>query len=137
MGENASLPIGIATIKLVIENEDRAIQKAKELITRTSQEIDLVQKQQQLLQIIETILVYKFPSMDIQEIQEMFGLSDLKQTRVYQQAFAEGEQKGIEEGKLLAVPPMLAAGLTVQQIAQALGLTVDEIRQATQAQSPQ
>jgi predicted transposase/invertase (TIGR01784 family) len=141
LGENASLPIGIATIKLVIENEDRAIQKAKELITRTSQEIDSVQKQQQLLQIIETILVYKFPSMDIQEIQEMFGLSDLKQTRVYQQAFAEGEEKGkqegIEEGKLLAVPPMLAAGLTVQQIAQALGLTVDEVRQATQAQSPQ
>ncbi len=71
----------------------------------------------------------------------MFGLSDLKQTRVYQQAFAEGEQKGkqegIEEGKLLAVPPMLAAGLTVQQIAQALGLTVDEVRQATQAQSSQ
>jgi predicted transposase/invertase (TIGR01784 family) len=79
--------------------------------------------------------------MDIQEIQEMFGLSDLKQTRVYQQAFAEGEEKGkqegIEEGKLLAVPPMLAAGLTVQQIAQALGLTVDEVRQATQAQSSQ
>jgi predicted transposase/invertase (TIGR01784 family) len=62
--------------------------------------------------------------------------SDLKQTRVDQQAFAEGEQKGkqegIEEGKLLAVPPMLAAGLTVEQIAQALGLTVDEVRQAAQ-----
>jgi predicted transposase YdaD len=27
----------------------------------------------------------------------MFGLSDLKQTRVYQQAFAEGEQEGINE----------------------------------------
>ena len=27
----------------------------------------------------------------------MFRLSDLKQTRVYQQAFAEGEQKGINE----------------------------------------
>jgi predicted transposase YdaD len=39
--------------------------------------------------------------MDIQEIQEMFGLSDLKQTRVYQQAFAEGEEKGKQEGKFL------------------------------------
>ncbi len=132
LGETASLPIGIATIKLVIENEDKAIQQARELITRTSQEVNSVQKQQQLLQLIETILVYKFPSMDIEEIQEMFGLSDLKQTRVYQQAFAEGEQKGIEEGKLLAVPPMLAAGLTVEQIAQALGLTLDEVRQAAQ-----
>jgi predicted transposase/invertase (TIGR01784 family) len=148
LGETASLPIGIATIKLVIENEDKAIQQARELITRTRQEVDSVQQQQQLLQLIETILVYKFPSMDIEEIQEMFGLSDLKQTRVYQQAFAEGEQqgeqkgeqKGIEEGerrgKLLAVSPMLAAGLTVEQIAQALDLTVDEVRQAAQEQPP-
>jgi predicted transposase/invertase (TIGR01784 family) len=131
LGEIASLPIGIATIRLVIENEDKAIQEAKELITRTNQEIDSAQKQQQFLQLIETILVYKFPSMDIEEIQEMFGLSELKQTRVYQQAFAEGEQKG----KLLAVPPMLAAGLSLEQIAQALGLTLDEVRQAVQAQS--
>ena len=51
----------------------------------------------------------------------MFELSDLKKTRVYQQAFEEGERIG----KLQAVPPMLAAGLTVEQIAQALSLTVD------------
>ncbi len=73
--------------------------------------------------------------MDIEEVQEMFGLSDLKQTKVYQQAFAEGKTEGIEEGKLLAVPSMLAAGLTVEQIAQALDLTVDEVRQASIQQS--
>jgi flagellar biosynthesis/type III secretory pathway protein FliH len=28
----------------------------------------------------------------------MFGLSDLKQTRVYQEALAEGEERGIEQG---------------------------------------
>lgn len=66
----------------------------------------------------------------------MFGLSELKQTRVYQQAFAEGKQEGIEEGerrgKLIAVTPMLAAGLTVEQVAQALGLSVDDVRKAAQ-----
>jgi predicted transposase/invertase (TIGR01784 family) len=135
LGETTSLPIGIATIKLIVENENRAIQLARGLITRANQEIDSIPQQQQLLQIIETILVYKFPSMDIEEIQEMFGLSELKQTRFYQQAFAEGEQKGIEEGKLLAVAPMLAAGLTVEQIAQALSLSVEDVRKAAQ-QSP-
>ncbi len=61
----------------------------------------------------------------------MFELSDLKQTKVYQQAFAEGEFRG----KLLAIPPMLAAGLTAEQIAQALDLTVDEVRKAEQEQT--
>ncbi len=135
LGENTSLPIGIATIKLVIEDEDTAIQEAKNLIDRSTTEIDSTQQQQQLLQLIETILIYKFPTMDIKEIQEMFELSDLKQTKVYQQAFAEGEQQGEKQGehrgKLLAVPPMLAAGLTVEQIAQALDLTVDEVKQVT------
>ena len=28
----------------------------------------------------------------------MFGLSDLKQTRVYQEALAEGEERGLERG---------------------------------------
>ncbi|MEA5570678.1 Rpn family recombination-promoting nuclease/putative transposase [Calothrix sp. UHCC 0171] len=140
LGESASLPIGIATIKLVIENEKQAIDQARELITRTNQEVASVTQQQQLLQIIETILIYKFPRMNIEEIQEMFGLSELKQTRVYQQAFAEGEQKGKQEGrqegKLLAVAPMLAAGLSMEQIAQALGLSVEDVRKAAQ-KSPQ
>ncbi len=63
----------------------------------------------------------------------MFGLSELKQTRVYQQAFAEGEQKG----KLKTVPRFLALGLTIEQIAQELDLTVDEVTQAAQEQLPQ
>ncbi|AFY99790.1 Rpn family recombination-promoting nuclease/putative transposase [Calothrix sp. PCC 6303] len=144
LGESRSLPIGVATIKLIIENENRAIEQARNLITRTNQEVGSLPQQQQLLQIIETILVYKFPRMDIEEIQQMFGLSELKQTRVYQQAFAEGrqegeqkgEQKGRQEGelrgKLLAVPAMLAAGLTVEQIAQALDLSVDDVIKAAQ-----
>ncbi|AFZ02110.1 Rpn family recombination-promoting nuclease/putative transposase [Calothrix sp. PCC 6303] len=126
--EVASLPVGIATIKLIIENQNRAIESARELITRTNQEVEAGQQQQQLLQIIETILVYKFPTMKIEEIQEMFGLSELKQTRFYQQAFEEGEQKG----KLLAVPAMLAAGLTITQIAEALELSVDDVRKVAQ-----
>ncbi len=83
LGEVASLPIGIATIKLVIENEDTAITTARDLISRAKQAVNF--QQQQLLELIETILVYKFPKMSGEEIEAMFGLSELKQTRVYQQ----------------------------------------------------
>ena len=46
LGEAVSLPIPIATVKLVIENEDTAIEKARELIDRTKQEISSQQQQQ-------------------------------------------------------------------------------------------
>ena len=72
----------------------------------------------------------------------MFGLSELKQTRFYQEAFQEGVEQGIEQGevrgeikgKLKAVPAMLATGLTVKQVAEALDLSVEEVRQVTQSQ---
>jgi predicted transposase YdaD len=57
----------------------------------------------------------------------MFGLEDLKQTRFYQQAKAEG--------KLESVPGLLAIGLSVEQIAAALGLDVEIVRQVAQGQS--
>jgi len=132
LGEAVSLPIGVATIKLVIENEDTAIEKARELIDRTQQEISSQQQQQQLLQLIETILVYKFPTMSREEIEAMFGLSELKQTRVYQ----EGKEEGSLEAKLEAIPRLLALGLTVEQIAQALDLDVAQVQQVAQQTPP-
>ena len=138
LGETASLPIGIATAKLVIATDDIAIVQARELIDRTKSEINSPPKQQQLLQFIETILAYKFPTMSREEIEQMFSLSELKQTRFYQEAFQEGVEQGIEQGieqgKLKAVSAMLAAGLTVEQVAQALDLNVEEVRQLTQTQ---
>jgi predicted transposase/invertase (TIGR01784 family) len=130
LGEAVSLPIGVATIKLVIENEDTAIEKARELIDRTQQEISSQQQQQQLLQLIETILVYKFPTMSREEIEAMFGLSELKQTRVYQEAFEEGARNE----KLRTVPLLLKLGLTVQEVARELELSVEEVQQVAQQQ---
>ncbi|MDZ8077807.1 MAG: Rpn family recombination-promoting nuclease/putative transposase [Nostoc sp. DcaGUA01] len=132
LGESASLPIGIATAKLVIATDDIAIAQARVLINRTKSEISSPPKQQQLLQFIETILAYKFPAMSREEMEKIFGLSELKQTRFYQEAFQEGVEQGIEQGKLQAVRPMLAAGLSVEYIAQALGLSIEEVRQAAQ-----
>ncbi|MBX9255051.1 Rpn family recombination-promoting nuclease/putative transposase [Desmonostoc muscorum CCALA 125] len=144
LGETASLPIGIGTVKLVIAADDIAILEARELIDRTKSEINSPLKQQQLLQFIETIVAYKFPTMSREDMEKMFGLSELKQTRFYQEAFQEGIQQGIQqgieqgklqgidEGKLQAVPAMLAAGLTVEYIAEALNLSIEEVRQAAQ-----
>ncbi len=48
---------------------------------------------------IETIIVYKLPEKSREEIAAMFSLGDLKQTRFYQDAFADGEQLGERRGR--------------------------------------
>jgi predicted transposase YdaD len=52
-----------------------------------------------ILDLIETILVYKLPTFTRKEIQTILGLTDhdLKQTRFYQEVFAEGQQEGRQE----------------------------------------
>jgi predicted transposase/invertase (TIGR01784 family) len=136
LSEATSLPIGIATVKLIVTSEDIAIIKARELVERTRSEINSPLKQQQLLQLIETIVLYKLPKITKEEMEEMFSISELRNTRYFQDVFQEEREEGREEGERIgkhkAVPPMLAAGLTVEQIAQALDLSVEEVQQAAQ-----
>ena len=95
-GDNPSLGIGV--IKLVVESETAAVRTAQTLIERTREEITDQSSQRQLINLIESIIIYKFPQKSREEIEAMFGLSDLKQTRVYQEALAEGEERGLEQG---------------------------------------
>ncbi|MGF1988548.1 MAG: Rpn family recombination-promoting nuclease/putative transposase [Nostoc sp. ZfuVER08] len=140
LGETVSLPVGIATMKLVIDNQDTAITAARQLIDRTRQEINIEPQRRQLLELIETILVYKFPSMSREEIEGMFGLSDLKQTRVYQEAKQEGKLEGklegVREAKLRMIPLLLRLGLSFEETAKELGLNLEEVQQEIQKQSP-
>ncbi|HLO48579.1 MAG TPA: Rpn family recombination-promoting nuclease/putative transposase [Kamptonema sp.] len=131
--------IGIETVKLVIEAEETAAEKARELIGQAREEITDVVRQRELLQLIETIIIYKFTDKSREEIAAMLGLGDLRQTRVFQEGKEEGKQEGkqegMQQGKLEAVPFMLRLGATVEQIAEALNLKVEEVRQAAQQQS--
>jgi predicted transposase YdaD len=53
------------------------------------------------LDLVETILVYKLPRLSREEIQRMLHLPEveLKQTRFYQDVFAEGHAEGRTEGR--------------------------------------
>jgi predicted transposase/invertase (TIGR01784 family) len=60
----------------------------------------------------------------------MFSLSELKQTRFYREAFEEGREEGKREFYSSAVRRFLALGFSLEQIAQGLGLSVEEVKQA-------
>jgi predicted transposase/invertase (TIGR01784 family) len=64
----------------------------------------------------------------------MFSLSDLKNTKVYQEALDEGREEGELQGKLATIPFMLSLGATVEQIADALGLDMEQVQQVAQQQ---
>lgn len=71
----------------------------------------------------------------------MLGLSELKQTKVYQEALEEGEhigeqrgeQRGKLQAKLEAIPELIQLGLSLEQIARALKLSLEVVQQAAQS----
>ncbi|MEH2118049.1 Rpn family recombination-promoting nuclease/putative transposase [Nostoc sp.] len=127
--------IGIETVKLIIEPESTATIKAIEIVNSAQQQIPDVATIKEIIQLIETILIYKLPRLSQEEIGKMFGSNELKQTRFYQDVFAEGKQEGIQETKLQTIPQLLGLGLSIEQIAQALGLDEQVVRQAVQPKS--
>ena len=122
LGSTPQSSIGIEIVKLVIESEETAGTKARALLHQARLEIADEATLRELLQLIERIIVYKFPQKSWEEIEQMLGLSDFRQTRVYQET--------AEEVKLETVPFMLTLGASVEQIAEGIGLDVELVRQA-------
>ena len=62
----------------------------------------------------------------------MFSLGDLKQTRFYQDTFADGEiigaKRGEKKAKQKAVSRMLKLGLSLEVIAESLDLPLSDIQ---------
>ncbi len=139
LGEAADQSLGVGLVQLVVESEKSAANRARLLIEKARQETVVGISTQKIIELIETIMVYKFPQLSRQEVEAMFGLSELKQTRVYQEALAEGREEGREEAERRiqqqAVPQLLEFGLSVEQVAQALGLDVEAVRQIAQNQT--
>ena len=130
--EETSTSLGI--LKLIVEPETTAAEKARRLLEQARSE-PREPIRRDMIELIETVVSYKFSSMSKEEIEAMLTIteSEFKQSRLYQSIEQEGRQEGKREGKLETVPELLKLGLSLEQIAQALHLPIEEIEAAAQA----
>ena len=122
--ETENSPLGLSLGKLIISEEEETPEKARKLLQRTQEQLQASNLKRDIIDLIESIMVYKFPQKSRQEVAQMLGVEDLKQTRFYQEVFAEGK----EEGKLEAVSRMLESGVDLETIAQWLDLPLETVR---------
>ncbi|MGA9377845.1 MAG: Rpn family recombination-promoting nuclease/putative transposase [Phormidium sp.] len=135
-----SLPIGM--VQLVVESSESAVARTRRLLEQAQAQLQNEATRRKVIELIESVLIYKFTNLSREEIEAMFSLSDLKQTRFYQEAKAEGKQEGRQEGKLEGkqegkqegkletVPLLLELGLNIPQIAARLNLDEEVVREA-------
>jgi predicted transposase YdaD len=86
-------------MQLILADSVDAVTQAKSLLSKTRTQDRTDSKISAIIELIETIVVYKFPQLSREEIERMLGLSELKETKVYQEALHEGEQIGEQRGR--------------------------------------
>ena len=96
MGKIEELPIWVALMVLTIVKEDKAPETARNLLQRSNEQPSLLSNRA-IIEIITTIMVYKFEKLSLREVESMLGIT-LQETRVYREIKEEGREEGLEQG---------------------------------------
>jgi len=130
MPELANAPLGLSILYLIRETESHASVTARELIARVKTEIGDEAQRADLIELIETVIIYKLPRLSREEIQTMLQVHDIRESRVYQEARDEGLKEGFEKGITSAIAKMAAKKMSAAEIAAILELDTEVVRQA-------
>lgn len=97
LGDIRQLPLWVALMVLTTVEKEQASSEAWNLLTRTSEEVS-EQERRAIIEMITTIMVYKFETLSRIEVESMLGIT-LTETRVYREIKAEGREEGRVEGR--------------------------------------
>ncbi len=89
LGPIETLPLGVAAMVLTIVQESETAEKARMLIGRANQEAVALPVKQGIIDMVSTIMAYKFTNLSREEIDAMLG-TKLEDTRVFREAKEEG-----------------------------------------------
>ncbi|BAY04393.1 Rpn family recombination-promoting nuclease/putative transposase [Anabaena cylindrica FACHB-243] len=107
LGEIEQLPLDVSLLVLTTLNQDKAPAAARYLVNRCQQELQEPADSRAIMEIITTIMSYRFTRLSRVEIEAMLGIT-FEQTRLYQElreeateiGMQQGMQQGIQQGKL-------------------------------------
>jgi predicted transposase YdaD len=106
-----------------------AAEQARMLIGRANQEVSSLAIRQGIIEMVSTIITYKFTKLSRQEIDAMLG-TKFEETRVYRETREEGK----EEAQLTIALNLLRENIPIEVIARTTNLSIEQL-QALQAQN--
>ncbi len=114
LGDYRTLPLGVALMVLTIIKEAQTPEAARYLLERSQQDGSNSPTSRVIMELVTTIVVYKFETLSRREVEAMLGLN-LQETRVYREAKDEGRH---EEGR----------SLILRQLTRQVGVVPDVMR---------
>ncbi len=118
-------PLGVQIIHLIVTKKKQFLETSNKLIQQVKQQFTDEQTRLEMLNLLETIILTKLPKMSRKELENMFGVNDLRKTRFAQELLEEGEQ----EAKIKIIPRLLGKGFSLEEIAAIVELDIKQVRQ--------
>ncbi|MFM6203020.1 MAG: Rpn family recombination-promoting nuclease/putative transposase, partial [Dolichospermum sp.] len=97
LGEFEQLPLDVSLLVLTTLNQKKAPAAARYLVNRCQQELQAPADSRAILEIITTIMSYRFTRLSRLEIEAMLGIT-FEQTRLYQELREEATEIGMQQG---------------------------------------
>ena len=87
----------LALLRLLVVPDREASEVAQSILSSSETELEFRRR----LELVEAILINKFPQLSIEEVRQMLDLkeADSSQTRYYQEVLQIGKQEGRQEGR--------------------------------------
>ena len=123
--------LGIGLMQLTIAPEAEATAQARRLLERAETESSVGFSTGDIIEIISTILFYKFSSLSREEVERMLGLN-IEEIRIYQDLKAEAEGKMKAEVEAKVVRRLAQKGVSIEEIANLVDLSIEEVQRILQ-----
>jgi predicted transposase/invertase (TIGR01784 family) len=123
---------GLDLMRLVVAKKKDAVSQAKDLLSRTRQRAVTEPQLNVIMGLVETVIIYKFPKLGREEIAKMLGLSELKDTKVYQEGRTEGKLEG-EQSVILRQLARRIGNVTPDQQDQIRALSIYQLEALAEA----
>ena len=131
----ADPPVGLGVLQLLFASLKQAQELAPRIVKKASAEMADSELQGKVIELLERMLLLRFPEFDREAMRMKFKLNDIRESKVWKEARLEGKEEGImegeEKGKIAEreknVRRCLAKGMTEKQIAELLEIPIAQI----------
>lgn len=128
LGDAEQLPIGLSMMVLTTLEDEAAKRLAKQLVERSQREPDL----RGIMDMISTILIYKFANLSRDEVNEMLA-SSIQESRAYREIKAEGIIEGKQETILRQLEHLLKTDLSSELVQKIQELSISQLDELSEA----
>jgi predicted transposase YdaD len=94
LGDVQDKPLGLGLMLLTVKKDEEAVEAARYLLSQAQVQADAA-----IIDLVTTIILYKFGNLTQEEIITMLGL-DLEEPKALRDAREKGKEEGKEEGRV-------------------------------------